>query len=64
MKIKKKLYLKKMSITQLDAIKGGNWDWPIRDHDLPTADPDGCGNGTQGLACQYSASPTSCVYCV
>ncbi len=59
MKITKKLSLKKMSITQLDTIKGGNLTSPIRTGDvLPSEQPVGGGG-----VC-YSDSPTSCVYCV
>jgi len=66
MKSKKKLNLKKMNIAQLGATKGGNIDWtyPTTGTGFPTANPTGCGNGTQGLACQYSQAPTSCVHCV
>ncbi|MBG6132580.1 hypothetical protein IWQ47_003805 [Aquimarina sp. EL_43] len=65
MKSKKKLSLKKMNVAQLDSIKGGiNWPHPITGPGLPTADPFGCGNGTQGLACQYSQTPMSCQVCV
>lgn len=62
MKSKKKLSLKKMDIAKLDSIRGGNMNWPSPG--LPTADPFGCGNGTQGLACQYSQTPMSCQVCV
>lgn len=65
MKSKKILSLKKIEIAKLDSIRGGNMPWTFpTGPGLPTADPFGCGNGTQGLACQYSASPTSCQVCV
>ncbi len=65
MKNKKKLSLKKMNVAQLDSIKGGDilWTFPTGSM-LPTADPNGCGNGTQGLPCQYSQTPMSCAVCV
>ncbi len=65
MKSKKKLSLKKIDVAQLNTISGGIHNWPrLTIHQLPTANPDGCGNNTQGMACQYSAAPTSCIYCV
>ncbi|WP_106794123.1 hypothetical protein [Aquimarina sp. Aq78] len=66
MKSKKKLNLKKMNVAQLDSIKGGvRFPSPVfTSPTLPTANPDGCGNGTQGLACQYSQTPMSCMVCV
>ncbi|AXT59344.1 hypothetical protein D1816_02930 [Aquimarina sp. AD10] len=62
MKSKKTLSLKKVDIAKLDTIKGGNL--VFTSPNLPTANPNGCGNGTQGLACQYSQTPMSCVVCV
>ncbi len=61
MKTKKKLSLKKMNVAQLDSVKGGNMNWTAP---LPTANPNGCGQGTMGLACQYSQTPMSCQVCV
>ncbi|MCK8524425.1 hypothetical protein M0D21_22825 [Aquimarina sp. D1M17] len=48
-------------MAQLDSVKGGNMNWTAP---LPTANPNGCGQGTMGLACQYSQTPMSCQVCV
>ncbi len=59
MKIKKKLNLQKMSIAELDVIKGGNILNPfLTIGGFPSEQPVGGGG-----VC-YSDSPTSCLYCV
>lgn len=59
MKNKKKLNLKKMNITQLGSIGGGNATYPTRTADvLPTEQVVGGGG-----VC-YSNARTSCLYCV
>ncbi len=62
MKTKKKLDFKKMSIAQLDTIKGGNI---LRQFPTLTIDEGGPSEqpvGGGGMC--YSDSPTSCVHCV
>ncbi len=56
MKHRKKLNLKKMSVAQLDAIKGGNLLNTAEG--LPSEQPVGGGD-----LC-YSDSPMSCINCV
>ncbi len=61
MKNKKKLSLKKMSIAQLDMIKGGDIVNPfLTGGATPSEQPIGGGNG--GLC--YSDAQGSCGYCV
>ncbi|WP_109301160.1 hypothetical protein [Aquimarina sp. AU474] len=60
MKSKKKLILKKMNISQLGSVKGGNPNGGF----MQTANPDGCGLNSNLTTCLYSQNVMSCQICV